>query len=312
MSEQGFIIVDRAVFDHPVLSGEPYSKVQAFLWLVSEAAWKPRKRLIGGKPFTLARGQLACSFRFLAKRWDWPLARVQRFLACLKIDTMIDTVSDTHGMIVTICNYDVYQPGTRSSDTPADTGPDTILIQTKYIKNFKKELMSEADAPDASAGNEEAKDPAPPKTKKRPVYPEAFEKFWLAYPTDDGMSKQQAYRAWEVLDEGDRATALASMSKFKVWIGKQGDGYRVVHCERFLKHRRFDGFAAAVAIAKAKAEGDRSGIPDDVWHRAVDYWQRSHGDWNLHRISQAPDHPQTKVPPLILAKLGVEPRSAAA
>jgi hypothetical protein len=45
------------------------SRVRSWLWLVAEAAWKPRVRFIGR---LLERGQLAHSTRFMAKAWCWP------------------------------------------------------------------------------------------------------------------------------------------------------------------------------------------------------------------------------------------------
>lgn len=132
MSERGVFAVDRGIFDHPLLTGEPYTKVQAFMWLVAEAAWKPHRRAIGSTLINLARGQVAVSVRFLASKWQWTAPRVQRFLACLKTDTMIETASDTGITVITICNYDAYQRVSLPRDTARDTPSDTAAIQPRY------------------------------------------------------------------------------------------------------------------------------------------------------------------------------------
>ncbi len=110
MSERGVFAVSRGVFDHPLFASRtPYSKLEAWIWLVSEAGWKPRKVLICGRITTLERGQLTHSIRFLAKKWGWAKSTVNRFLEQLKTETMIGTTSGTGQIVITICNYDEYQ-----------------------------------------------------------------------------------------------------------------------------------------------------------------------------------------------------------
>ena len=119
MSELGVFAVDRGVFDHPLFaSGEPYSRREAWLWLISEAAWKPRRVDRGGQLIELRRGQLAHSLRFMADVWGWSKSSVDRFLARLKTETMIGTETGTGFLIVTICKYDVFQRVSLPVDAP--------------------------------------------------------------------------------------------------------------------------------------------------------------------------------------------------
>jgi hypothetical protein len=190
MSELGVFAVDRGIFDHPRLSGEPYTKVQAFMWLVAEAAWKPHRRVIGGVVINLRRGQAACSVRFMAKKWDWTPARVQRFLATLKTDTMIDTAADTGLTIITICKYDIYQRVSLPSDTPNDTSSGTPAIQQRY-KGEDKENKELDSSSQAGASNTEVGQAAPElqggKARARNAYPAAFERAW------GGLSDRQKH-----------------------------------------------------------------------------------------------------------------------
>lgn len=80
------------------------------------------------------------------------------------------------------------------------------------------------------------------KPKKRTAYPEAFEAFWKAYPTDPIMSKKAAFDAWGRLSEEDRDKAGQAVSAFAKHCQANPD-YRPVHAVRFLSQRRFDGFA---------------------------------------------------------------------
>ncbi len=123
--------VARGWRDNPIFSGD-FSRGDAWLWLIENAAWKECRVKSGKKIITLQRGQLCYSIRFLAEKWGWSPAKVQRFLDALKTDTMIDTVTDTFQMVITICNYSKYQDINQSTDTLTDTLTDTRAIQERY------------------------------------------------------------------------------------------------------------------------------------------------------------------------------------
>lgn len=79
------------------------------------------------------------------------------------------------------------------------------------------------------------------KSRKRHSYTEAFETFWSAYPTDALMSKQEASKAFEALDEETQQEAINSLPAFQAHCRSHPD-YRPVHANRYLKQQRFDGF----------------------------------------------------------------------
>lgn len=80
------------------------------------------------------------------------------------------------------------------------------------------------------------------KTRKRASYPQAFEEFWKAYPTDSLMSKKEAAAAWSKLTPEDQNLATTAVPAF-VGYCAANPTYRPVHACRFLAQRRFDGFA---------------------------------------------------------------------
>jgi hypothetical protein len=121
MSERGVFAVDRGIWDHDVLvDNNPFSRREAWLWLISEAAWKPHRRRLAGHSVELNRGQLAASLRFIAGKWRWSEPRVRRFLKTLINEGMIDTATDAGITIITLCKYDRYQRV--SLPTDATTG----------------------------------------------------------------------------------------------------------------------------------------------------------------------------------------------
>jgi hypothetical protein len=177
MSERGVFAVDRGIWDHPTFaSRDPFSRREAWLWLVSEAAWKSRVRRIGAAVIEIVRGQLAHSIRFMAEAWGWPKSNVARFLACLKTDTMIDTKT-VHGItIVTVCKYDEYQrvslPDRDNTGTHIGTAAGQQRDKLEDIKNIKEDSCAVE--------------------KVVPAKPLRFEEFWAEYPKRDGANPKQA------------------------------------------------------------------------------------------------------------------------
>ncbi len=110
MSEFGTFIVDRGVFSHPFFTPQPFTEVQAWLWLCASAAKSPRDLRKNHTVVHIDRGQLCYSRRFMAKRWDWPLATVHRFISRLVTELMVtETHPSQQTVVITICNYDKYQ-----------------------------------------------------------------------------------------------------------------------------------------------------------------------------------------------------------
>lgn len=119
---EGFIVIRRGWRENPIFKGE-FSRGEAWLWLIENACWKPSRTRVKGETITLERGELSFSVRFLADAWGWSKSRVDRFLADLRAENMIETRSKigTHGeqksghaagqgqSIICICNYRKYQ-----------------------------------------------------------------------------------------------------------------------------------------------------------------------------------------------------------
>lgn len=171
MSERGVFAVDRGVWDHPMFqSREPFTRREAWLWLVSEATWRRKAVLVDGKRVVLERGQLAHSIRFLADKWGWSKSAVARFFDALRTDTMIDT-QPGHGVsIITICKYNQYQrvslPDRDASGT--ETGTQAGHERDKEEGRKDKEEDSEANASGAGAPPEAA----------APVYTDSKHELW--------------------------------------------------------------------------------------------------------------------------------------
>ena len=113
----GTINVARSIFDHPMFDdGRPLSPREAWLWLISNAAWRPLQVMVrNGRSqqlIRLERGQLTYSRAFLRKAWSWKSDKsVRTFLAKLRQEQMIDLQTGQLQTIITVCNYSAFQLG---------------------------------------------------------------------------------------------------------------------------------------------------------------------------------------------------------
>jgi hypothetical protein len=117
---KGTIAISRKLFDRddPFFGGEPFTRREAWQWLIAEAAYKPRKVNIGnGRGATvvsLQRGQIAHSKEFMRQAWGWSSEKMVRtFLDRLEVDGRIvrpkGEPSGRPSSVITVCKYDEYQ-----------------------------------------------------------------------------------------------------------------------------------------------------------------------------------------------------------
>lgn len=110
----------------------------------------------------------------------------------------------------------------------------TVTKVTSYNNNSSISLDSKEDL--------ERKNIVRKVTRNGNSYSGEFQAFWKAYPTDPGMSKAEAFKAWGKLTAEDQELAVKAIPAFIAWCRKQGETYRIVHACRYLSQRRFEGF----------------------------------------------------------------------
>lgn len=89
-----------------------FSEFEAWLDLLQQARFEETDttEYVGDRPVTYGRGQLPASRSFLAKRWTWGEGKVRYFINCLKAEHSIISEMVNGTNIITICNYDYYNP----------------------------------------------------------------------------------------------------------------------------------------------------------------------------------------------------------
>lgn len=132
MNEVGSFAVGRGIWNHCLFAdAAPFSRREAWLWLISEAEISPHRRNISGRLIDLARGQLMVSLRHLARMWHWSDSKVRRFLAALVAEGAIDTLPTDGATLITICKYGIYQDVMPAPDADTDAPFDAVTTQPR-------------------------------------------------------------------------------------------------------------------------------------------------------------------------------------
>ena len=115
----GAVMIARTLWDDAAFQDEPFSEREAWIWMICEAAWKPREKRVGKVIVKLDRGQLAASVRFMAQAFSWHRNKVDRLIKRLEKCNLIRVESGTGVNVITICKYNDYQLSPKSSGTAA-------------------------------------------------------------------------------------------------------------------------------------------------------------------------------------------------
>ena len=135
--EEGFLRLSRRFFSNEMWKvAREFSECEAWLDLIQSARFdatdEAYSELIGGREISYSRGQYPASISFLMKRWKWSEKKVRYFLSKLKKKGMITTCNQQGMTVITLCNYDDYNP---VKDKPK--GNDKGIDNDKEISDLK-------------------------------------------------------------------------------------------------------------------------------------------------------------------------------
>jgi len=110
-----FIRINRKLFDHFLWKeNRIYSRAEAWIDLIQLMSYTKdatqREKMINGVLVKWERGQYPISHSFLAQRWNWSTHKVRTFINLLKSEKQVSTISTNVTTILTLCNYDIYNP----------------------------------------------------------------------------------------------------------------------------------------------------------------------------------------------------------
>lgn len=221
----GFIAVHRKIYDNTIIKPRrPYSRFEAFMWLLIKANYSDNKFELGGEVIKAERGEVITSQKKLQAKFGWGNTRVRNFLKILQSDQMVTIKPTTQLTRITICNYESYQieqtaNKPRANRKQIDSKP-IATTKNKVNKNnkknnnnisenFKLEIFTEQNI--VKYGN--------------PM----LDEFWLFYsePTQDGKKlKYQTFQTW------------STSGRLATWSKKDFNGHYQAHKNRMAEIKK--------------------------------------------------------------------------
>lgn len=282
MSERGVFGVDRGIFDHHLFDGHEFSRREAWLWLVSEAAWKGKSVRVAGKTVELQRGQLCHSVRFIADKWGWSKSTVQRFLDTLKNEAMIEAENGTDFRIISICKYEEYQKVSLPRGTVNGTHTGTLPGQQRDKEEGRKRKKEESS-------------PSQIELIPAPTNPDAWpkdyrEQFWSAYPR-----KVEKKAALDALDRVHRAATIPwkkFIAAVRSYAARSTDPKYTKHPTTWLNRGCWDDEPGL------KTNGNGAGKPveetREIWESRARLYRQT-GNWK-YEWGPDPAYPECRMP----------------
>ena len=125
-----YIQIDRKLFCHFLWTEQrSYSKFEAWLDLIQLVSYSDKnENIINGVLVEWSRGEFPVSYSFLSQRWNWTAQRTRGYMHLLKINKQINIRIVNRTTILTLCNYEQYNPK-QQGDNKVTTGPTTTSQQ---------------------------------------------------------------------------------------------------------------------------------------------------------------------------------------
>ena len=149
MEIKGYIRLSRKFFENSLWT-EPrvYSRAEAWLDLIQMARFESTTEFLTNRAIEVGRGEIPASRRFLENRWQWSNTKVDNFLKALQKRQQISQRNANGQSIITLCNYDTYNPVSSAKNAEEEplktpTERQQNAKETPKIKNLKKESLKE-------------------------------------------------------------------------------------------------------------------------------------------------------------------------
>lgn len=140
---EGWICLHRKIMCNKVVGArKPYSRLEAWIDLIAEAAYEDHRMFLQGRVVEIRRGEVPNSERTMAEKWGWTKSAVHRFILCLKTESMADQRTDHGIQLLVITKYEEYQNATDENEPRENEKPNrkrttdgpTITRETRETK----------------------------------------------------------------------------------------------------------------------------------------------------------------------------------
>jgi hypothetical protein len=219
-----WVRVQTDVFEHGVFASEPYTEREAWLWLISKAAWKDTKHRIGQVVVDVPVGSVFLTLREMQAKWRWRSdKRVRSFLAMLEREQMIELKSDAGKTQISVCNYSRYQDVGRTEDASGTQAGRNADAQKTPIHQYTKEVGSnEPTSPEPAKAAPVAVIGLPTVSDgDYPIFEADIAEWSSAFPAVDVRQQIASARQWLLANPSRRKTKRG-MRRFVVsWLDRR-------------------------------------------------------------------------------------------
>lgn len=223
-----WVRIQASIFDHEVFAAEPFSEREAWMWLITRAAWKDTRHRIGQSVFDVATGSMFLTLREMQAVWRWKSdKRVRSFLSMLEREGMIETKTDAGKTQISICNYSRYQEVGRTEDAGGtQAGRTADALKTPEHQNTSRSDANASSSPEPAKVAPVASSPVafelPCVSGEIAAVTEADVAEWRqSFPAVDVMQQLAAMRSWLNANPTKRKTKRG-MRKFVVsWLDRR-------------------------------------------------------------------------------------------
>lgn len=141
LTKKGWVLLHRQTWDDEDFPEEPFTEIQAWIWLFSEACFEDKIVRFMNRPIQLKTGQLVTTIRTLSKRFHWSSWKCDRYLRKLeRFGKILRQPCDRDYTILTICKYEVYQNKTSGrKDATCDNSATTLRQPPRTNKEVKED-----------------------------------------------------------------------------------------------------------------------------------------------------------------------------
>lgn len=141
-----WVRIQADILDHPLFADSERSESDAWLWLITHAAWSETQHRVRSDLVNVEAGSLFVTLRQLQNEWRWKSdKRVRTFLKTLEKLEMIEIKTDAGKTQITICNYMEYQGHGRTADAGKTQSGRTKDTNTPVItSSLRSEVKARA------------------------------------------------------------------------------------------------------------------------------------------------------------------------
>lgn len=163
MGREGYIKLYRKIWDNPAATKDP-DHLAVWVWLLTEAAYRPQDAMFGGRKVTLRPGQLVTGRRKISLATRVTESKVQRVLKLFENEQLIGQQMSSRNRLVSIINWGMYQAGGQQDAQQMNSKRTASEQQVNTYKESNKERNKNIII------NARASEGCPPVDKNAPVF----------------------------------------------------------------------------------------------------------------------------------------------